>query len=60
MIWSELFVNVKQANNKQIFRNKLKADKERLKRINLSKRTICVRNRHIDFINYFFKVGFIL
>ena len=52
MIWSELFVNGKQANNKQIFRNKLKADKERLKRINFSKRTICIRNRHTDYICY--------
>ena len=52
MIWNELSVNVKQANNKQICRKTLKADKERLKRINVFKETVCVRNRHIECINY--------
>ena len=50
LISNEPSVNAEQAHNKQIFRKKLNADKERLKRINFSEGTICVRNRPIDFI----------
>ena len=52
LIWNEISNNVKQANNKQMFRSKLKEDMDKLKRINFSKGTVCVRNQCADYIYY--------
>ena len=52
LIWNEISNTTKKANSKQIFRTKLKEDKDRLRMLNFSKGTVCVRNRCEDFIYY--------
>ena len=52
LIWNKISNNIKQANSKPIFRTKLKEDKDKLRMLNFSKGTVCVKNRCEDFIYY--------
>ena len=52
LIWNEISNNIKKSNSRQIFKTKLKEDKEKLRMLNCSKGTVCVRNRCEDFIYY--------
>ena len=51
-MWNGISKNVKQANNIQIFRIKLKKDKDQWKKIYFSKGKVCTRNRCTDYKHY--------
>ena len=52
LVWNEISNNVKQVNSKEIFRTKLKEDADKLRNLNFSRGTVCIRNRRADFVYY--------
>ena len=52
LVWNEISNNMKQVNSKEIFRTKLKEDADKLRNLDFSRGTVCIRNRRADFVYY--------